>query len=126
MLIHLQYDSYEVGNKLKEEYKLDDPVIKGIMAANTASHEAVVTAINQGLDEMEKRVATKGDIAELDGQIGDLKGNIGDLKGQIGDLKGDIGSLKWQVATFGLAMLGVMITSMWAFLRYMSSVLPSV
>ncbi len=100
MLIHLQYDSYEVGNKLKEEYKLDDPVIKGIMAANMASHEAVVTAINQGLDEMEKRVATKGDI---------------------GDLKGDIGSLKWQVATFGLAMLGVMIASMWAFLQYVSS-----
>ena len=44
MLIHLQYDSFEVGNKLKEEYKLDDPVIKGIMAANMASHEAVVTA----------------------------------------------------------------------------------
>ena len=49
---------------------------------------------------MEKRVATKGDI---------------------GDLKGDIGSLKWQVATFGLAMLGVMIASMWAFLQYVSS-----
>lgn len=58
---------------MKEDFKLDEAAINRIVAAATAPPEATVIVSYQGLDELEKRVATKGDIAGLIDEIDEMK-----------------------------------------------------
>ncbi len=50
-------------------------MIRGIVTGATESRKAMIMATDQGLDELEKRVAAKSDIGDLKGQTGDRKGD---------------------------------------------------
>ncbi|MCY3770019.1 MAG: hypothetical protein OXG56_11750 [Gammaproteobacteria bacterium] len=100
--LSMPLDILKMVKKLEENPELDEAVARGIVTAVTESHKAMVIATNQGLDELEKRVATKSDIA--------------DLKGQIGDLKGDMFKF---ICMLGFVILGAMVALTMVVLRFL-------
>lgn len=54
-------------------------MIRGIVTGVTESRKAMIMATDQGLDELEKRVAAKSDIGDLKGQTGDRKGDTSSI-----------------------------------------------
>ncbi len=107
--LNMPLDILKMVKKLEENPELDEAVARGIVTAVTESHKAMVIATNQGLDELEKRVATKSDIA-------DLRGEIGNLKGEIGDLKGDMFKF---ICMLGFVILGAMVALTMVVLRFL-------